>query len=215
VSKKFDVVVVGGGVSGSFSALTAAKLGLEVAVCEEHREIGVPPHCAGHVSLSGLKLVGLQLPNNIVENEFKGAVFYSPFGRKFEVRLPSPVTCVVNRELLDKHLANLAEKAGAHYLLESRAESFLADPNFVKEVVIRRRGAKEALMSNLVIDAEGCGSLLLKKAGLQTLDRSMTVHAIQAEVDRVKEMNMDTVEVYLGRKYAQASSRGSYPKGKT
>ncbi|NIR87310.1 FAD-dependent oxidoreductase, partial [Candidatus Bathyarchaeota archaeon] len=42
MSERFDVVVVGGGVCGSFSALTAARLGAKVVVCEEHEEIGVP-----------------------------------------------------------------------------------------------------------------------------------------------------------------------------
>jgi len=202
VNKKVDVIVVGGSVCGSFSAMTAAKLGAEVMVCEEHKEIGVPEHCAGHVSVSGLKRLELSLPKKIVENKIKGAVFYSPSGKEFTVRCASPVTCVVNRQLLDKHLAGLAEKAGARYLLESRTESFLVDSNFVKGVTIRRKGVKETLVSSLVIDAEGCSSVLLKKAELQTLDRSMVVHAIEAEVDRVKDVEVDMVEVYLGRRYA-------------
>jgi len=202
VNKKVDVIVVGGGVCGSFSAMTAAKLGAEVIVCEEHKEIGTPEHCAGHVSISGLKHVELSLPKKIVENEIKGAVFYSPSGKNFTVRCTSPVTCVINRQLLDKHLAGLAEETGARYLLKSRAESFLVDSDFVKGVTIRRRGVKENLTSSLVIDAEGCSSVLLKKAGLQTLDNSMVVHAIEAEVDQVKDVEMDMVEVYLGRRYA-------------
>jgi len=202
VNKKVDVIVVGGGVCGSFSAMTVAKLGAEVIVYEEHKEIGVPEHCAGHVSISGLKRLELSLPKKIVENEIKGAVFYSPSGKEFTVRCASPVTCVVNRQLLDKHLAGLAEEAGARYILESRAESFLVDSDFVKGVTVRRRGVKETLASSLVIDAEGCSSVLLKKIGLQTLDRSMVVHAIEAEVDRVKDVEVDMVEVYLGRRYA-------------
>jgi len=202
VSERFDVVVVGGGVCGSFSALTAARLGAKVAVCEEHREIGLPQHCAGHVSISGLKRVGMSLPKKIVENEFERAVFYSPSGKEFTIECSSPVTCVLNRELLDKHLADLAERAGARFLLKSRAESFLVDSNFVKGVVVGRKGTRKTLASSVVIDAEGCSSALLKKVGLQTLNRSMVVHALQAEVDRVKEVDMDTVEVYLGRTYA-------------
>ena len=212
MSEKFDVAVVGGGVCGSFSALIASRLGAKVVVCEEHEEIGVPQHCAGHVSISGLKRVGLTLPKKVVENEFKGAVFYSPSGREFALRCASSVTCVFNRELLDKHLANLAERAGVRFFLKSRAESLLVDSNFVKGVVARRKGTREALASSLVIDAEGCSSVLLKKVGLQTLDRSMVVHAIQAEVDRVKEMDMDTVEVYLGRKYAPGFFAWIIPK---
>lgn len=202
MNKKVDVIVIGSGVCGSFSAMTAAKLGAEVIVCEEHKEIGVPEHCAGHVSVSGLKRLELSLPKKIVQNEIKGAVFYSPSGKEFTVRCISPVTYVVNRQLLDKHLAGLAEEAGVRYLLESRAESFIVDSDFVKGVTIKRRGVKETLASSLVIDAEGCSSVLLKKAGLQTLDKSMVVHAIEAEVNRVKDVEVDMVEVYLGRRYA-------------
>ncbi|UCE16915.1 MAG: NAD(P)/FAD-dependent oxidoreductase [Candidatus Bathyarchaeota archaeon] len=202
MSEKFDIVVVGGGVCGSFSALTAAKLGAKVVVCEEHGKIGVPQHCAGLVSISGLKRVGLNLPKKIVENEIKGAVFYSPRGKEFAVGRASSVACVLNRQLLDKHLADLAERAGVQFLLRSRAESLIVDSNFVRGIIVRRKGARETLESSLVIDAEGCSSTLLKKAGLQTLDRSMVVHAIQAEVDRVKKVDMDKVDVYLGRKYA-------------
>lgn len=200
--EKFDIIVVGGGVCGSLSALTAAKKGAEVIVCEEHGEVGVPKHCAGHVSVSGLKRLELNLPKKIVENRIRGAYFYSPSGREFSVRCTSTVTYVVNRELLDKHLGVLAEKAGAQYLFGSRAESFLVGSGFVEGITFRKRGVKETLTSSLVIDAEGCSSVLLKKAGLQPLDRSLVVHAIQAEVDSVEGVEMDMVEVYLGRRYA-------------
>ena len=215
LSEEFDAVVVGGGPCGSFSAFTMAKQGMNVVVCEEHKEIGVPAHCAGHLSLSGLKRLGLHLPSNVVENEFKGAVFHSPHGKEFCVRFNSPVTCVVNRESFDKYLSNLAVKAGAQYLFESRAESLVVDSGFVGGVAIRRERTKKTLASSLVIDAEGCASILLKKAGLQTLDRSMIVNAVQAEVDRVDDVNINSVEVYLGREYAPGFFAWIIPKRDT
>jgi len=202
LNDEFDVVVVGGGPCSSFSAFTMAKQGMNVIVCEDHKEIGVPTHCVGHLSLSGLKRLGLNLPSNVVENEFKGAVFHSPHGKNFSVRFNSPVTCVINRELFDKYLSNLAVKAGVQYLFGSRAESLVVDSGFVRGVAIRSERTKKTLASSLVIDAEGCSSILLKKAGLQTLDRSMIVNAVQAEVDRVDDVNMNAVEVYLGREFA-------------
>jgi len=63
-----------------------------------------------------------------------------------------------------------------------------------------------------VIDAEGCSSTLLKKTGLQTLRGSMVVKAIQAEVDRVDEIDGDMVEVYLGRKCAPCFFAWIIPK---
>jgi len=198
VTERADVVVVGGGPCGSFSALTAAKLGAGVVVCEEHGEVGVPSHCAGLVSLRGLRRLGLNLPREVVENEIKGAVFFSPFGREFRVDFASPVTCVINRALFDGFLAGLAEDAGVRYRLRTRADSFVFDKGFISGVSVKR----EVLKSSVVIDSEGCSSVLLKKAGLPTLDRSMVVQGVEGEVDKVENVSHDTVEVYFGQKYA-------------
>jgi len=198
VTQKADVIVVGGGPCGLFSALTAAKLDVDVIVCEEHKEIGVPSHCPGHVSLSGLKRLGLDLPREVVENEIKGAVFYSPLGHEFRVKFASPVICVLNRVLFDKFLANLAEDAGVRFQLGTRVDSFVLDKGCVKGVSVKG----EALESNIVIDCEGCSSILLKKAGFPILDKSMVVKGVEAEVDKVEDVNDDMVEVYLSQKYA-------------
>jgi len=208
VSRKADVIVVGGGPCGSFSALTAARLGVEVKVCEEHTEIGVPEHCAGHVSISGLKLLGLRLPRKIIKNEIRGAVFYSPSGREFVVKRGSPVTHVLSRELLDKHLASLSEKAGVEYILGKRVTSFISELGYVRGVSF---GGQE-LKSNIVIDAEGCSSILLKHVGMQTLNRAMVVNAIQAEVDKISDVDTDMVEVYVGRRYAPGFFAWIIPK---
>jgi digeranylgeranylglycerophospholipid reductase len=198
LNNKTDVLVVGGGPCGSFAALTAVKLGAEVVVCEEHKEIGLPQHCAGHVSLSGLRRLGLSLPQKIVENRIRRAVFYSASGQEFRVELDSPVTLVLNRELFDKHIADLALKAGVRYMLGARVQSFLWKSKFVTGVSLRR----ETVESDVVIDAEGCSSVLLRTTKLQPLNRSMVVNAVQAEVERIDDVDADSVEVYLGRKFA-------------
>ena len=167
---------MGGGPCGSFSAFSAVKAGASAIVFEEHDAFGVPSHCTGHLSLSGLKRLGLfPLPDKVVENTFKSAVFYSPCGNEFWVRFSSPVTCVVDRELFDKHMAELAMKAGVEYRLGMRAESLILDNSFVKGMVISREGEKKTLPSSIVIDAEGVSSNLLKKAGYPTLNRSAVV----------------------------------------
>jgi digeranylgeranylglycerophospholipid reductase len=203
VKKKPDIVVVGGGPCGSYSAYTAAKLGAEVTVFEEHEEIGAPKHCAGHLNISSLRLLGLDVPRGAVENEIRGAVFCSPSGKQFVLRCRAPVTYVVNRELFDKHLFDLALKAGVHYCLRSRVKSLLLDSGSVKGVVIKGEGGnRERVEANVVIDAEGCSAKLLKKTGLHGLKGSMMVKGIQAEVDCVEGTEEDMVEVYLGNKVA-------------
>lgn len=213
LTNKFDAVVVGGGPCGSFSALTAAKLGTKVTICEEHESIGIPTHCTGHLNLYGLKRLRLHpLPKNIVENEFKGVTFYSPSGKEFSIRSNSPVTCAVNRELFDKYLADLATKADVEYRLGARVESLIIEKDCVKGVVVNRRGLKETLLSKIVIDAEGVSSVILKKAGFQSLDRSMVVNAVQVEMDKLNDVEADLVEVYLGEKYAPGFFAWIIPK---
>jgi geranylgeranyl reductase family protein len=209
VQTQTDVVVVGAGPAGSFAALTAAKMGVEVIVCEEHKEVGSPCHCPGHISIKGLDKLGLRVPEKIIENRISGAVFYSPSGNEFRVKLSSPVTYVINRTGFDKHLAQLAERAGAKLLLGTRVNELLVDNDSVSGVSLKGRGH---LSSKVVVDAEGCASTLLRQIGLQTFDRSLTVSAVNGELSHIDGLEDDTVEVYLGQKYASGLYAWIIPK---
>lgn len=179
--------------------MTAAKLESEVVVLEEHREVGLPSHCAGHISIKGLNKHGLSLPENIIENRISGAAFYSPSGNEFRVKFPSPMTYVINRSMFDKHLARLAEDAGARFILGTRAERLLMDRDAACGVQLKN---EKRLESRIVIDAEGCASTLLRQIGLQILNKSQVVNAVNGEVEHADGLEEHTVEVYLGQKYA-------------
>jgi digeranylgeranylglycerophospholipid reductase len=198
-----DAIVVGGGPVGSFAALNLAKLGAKVTVFEEHEAIGIPSHCAGHLSIRSLRNLGLYpLPGEIVENTFSQANFYSPTGFKFSVHLAKPVTCSVNRAAFDKHIAYKAEAAGARYCLNSRVQSLLMEEGLVKGVNVKHGDEEESVPAKIVVDAEGIASRLLRQTGLARLNGERLVHAVEAEVENVKDVKLDAVEVFLGKKYA-------------
>ncbi len=208
-----DVIVVGGGPCGSFTALKLAKHGADVTVFEEHDEIGVPTHCAGHVSIKGLARLGLYpLPQGIVENTFRGATVYSPSGKAFSVLFPTPVTCVVNRVLFDKHVAAMAENAGAIYRLNSRVESLSIEKGFVEGVNVRLKGTTGKFSAKIVIDAEGVSSKLLKQVRLHRLDHRWLVIGVGAEVENVRNAEPDVVEVFLGNNIAPGFYAWLIPK---
>ncbi len=198
---KSDVVVVGGGPAGTFSAFQAAKLGCQVTICEEHSEVGDPSHCTGHISLSGLGLLNLHVPQKIFENNIRSATFYSPSGYWFRIQFTLPITTVINRTLFDRYLANRAVNAGAKISYSARCDSFIMKKGYVKGIVIKRRRKIEKLASNVVIDAEGVSSTLLKRAGLPSIGGRMIVNGAQAKVDRVDCIE-DNVEVFFGRAFA-------------
>lgn len=207
-----DIAVVGAGPCGSLAALTATKRGAKVTVFEEHPTVGVPSHCAGHLSLNGLKHLGLTLPSSTVENMFKSAVFVSPSGKQFSVSFPSPVTCVVNRELFDQHLAKMASDVGVRYFLNSRVEALIREKTTIKGVIIGKQDETEEISSNIVINAEGVASRILKNAELNPLNSKMLVKAVSAEIDNVKDVENDRVEVYLGNRIASGFYAWLIPK---
>jgi geranylgeranyl reductase family protein len=199
-----DVAVVGGGPSGSFTALNLARAGARVTVFEEHGAIGAPSHCAGHLSIRSLKNLGLYpLSESILENTFSQANFYSPSGFKFSVRLAKPVTCAINREAFDRFIAQKAEAAGASYHLNSLVQTLLMENHFVKGVKVKRSEGPEAIFpAKIVVDAEGISSRLLRQAGLSTHNRDKFVYAVEAEVENIKEVELNAVDVFLGRTFA-------------
>jgi digeranylgeranylglycerophospholipid reductase len=208
-----DVIVVGGGPSGSFAALKLARLGVNVRVYEEHSQIGLPTHCAGHLSIRGLRRLRIHpLPVEIVENTFRGAAFYSPSGKRFLVRFASPVTCVVDRALFEKHLAERAQDAGAEYCLDSRVESLMVNGGIVNGATIRRQGKTENRLAKIVIDAEVISSRILRQTGLRGPSQRMLVNGVEAEAENVRDTQLDTVEVFLGADYAPGFYAWLIPK---
>ena len=208
-----DAVVIGGGPVGSYTALNLARFGLEVAVFEEHNEIGIPSHCAGHLSIRSLKRLGLYpLGSRVVENTFSQANFHSPMGTKLSIELRRPVTCTVNRPLFDKYIAEKAEAAGAHYCLNSRVRSLLFKKGRLKGVRVEKNGTQKDFFAKIVVAAEGITSRLLKQANLSTFSRRGLVSAVEAEVENAKDANLRAVEVFLGRKYAPGFYAWLIPK---
>ena len=199
-----EAVIIGGGPVGSYAALNLAKLGVKATVFEEHSEIGLPCHCAGHLSIRSLRSMGLYpLPNGIVENTFDTANFYSPTGTKFSLHLSRPVTAVLNRALFDQYLAKQAKAAGAQFILNTRVQSLIKANSFIKGIKIQQNGKKEdEVYSKITLDAEGISSRLLKEAGLTALKPKGLVYAVEAEVENVKHVESNAVEVYFGKSYA-------------
>jgi geranylgeranyl reductase family protein len=143
------------------------------------------------------------LPDGIVENTFRTANFYSPKGTKFSIHLTRPVTAALNRARFDQYLAKQAEKAGAHFALNSRVQTLVIRDGFVRGVNIQRNSEEQVQAAGkVIVDAEGISSRLLRQAGLKALRPEGLVYAVEAEVENVHDVERDGVEVYLGSAYA-------------
>jgi digeranylgeranylglycerophospholipid reductase len=207
-----DLLIIGGGPAGSSSAFQAAKNKTSTIILEEHKEIGVPCHCTGHISETGLRSLKLDLPQNVFENKIKAATFYSPSGRRFTVNFPHPVTCVVDRRVFDQHLLKKALDAGAQHMNGSCVYSLLIDKGYVKGVKVRQNNRIKEFKSKIVIDAEGVFSSVIRRAGIPALNPRLLVQGVQAEANNLKEVQDDTVEIYLGHSFAPGFFAWIVPK---
>ncbi|MEM4487598.1 MAG: NAD(P)/FAD-dependent oxidoreductase [Desulfurococcaceae archaeon] len=114
---KCDVLIAGGGPAGLYTALNIRNK--SVLVLEEHREIGLPGHCAGVVG----KFVAQELSKvtpKLVDGFFRKIVFWSPIGT-YKVEHSEPIAYHVNRPLLEERIASKVESIGHRILLRAKA----------------------------------------------------------------------------------------------
>ena len=121
--KLYDVIVVGAGPAGSYTACELASRGYDVAVFEEKSAPGVNACCTGIISIECFE--SLDPGDDVILARAKSASFFSPSGKSLRVQTEHDRAYVVDRPLLDRSLAARAQSRGAEYFLSSRVVDIL------------------------------------------------------------------------------------------
>ena len=191
-----EVAVVGAGPTGLLAAGEVAKAGLDVVVFEEHGQVGVPVHCAGLLSLKGLRALGFREDEDFVLNTFRGAILYSPSGFELRIEAKRPLACVVDRRALDVELASRAESEGARLLLGKQVKHISA-----RGARVFLRGPWGSMSCRASVVAEGFKSRLVRVLGLRTINWRAVLPASQVEV-KAPGLEEDFVEIHLSSRVA-------------
>ncbi len=191
----YDIIVVGAGPVGSTAAYTTSKLGLKTLLIEEHMAVGSPPHCAGKLSVLAFK--EFNLPTKCILNSVKGAYLYPPSNTPLTVCKEETEAHIIDRELLDRKLAERAEDAGAELRLGVKIRELQKKPEGY--LLVGRNGQGEILdvEARLVIDASGVDSFLVRQLGLR--GKLSHLSGIQYEMSGVSFEGEKFVELYFSR----------------
>lgn len=196
---KYDAIVIGAGPSGLIAASEIAKAGHNVIVFEEHKSIGEPTHCAGLLSGSGLDSLALEPPQNVIQNQVRGARIYSPSGEYIEIKRGRREAYVVNRILFDRWLAERAIEQGTQIETQSKVHDLIQRKNIVNGVIVGEE--KKSVSAKVVINDEGARGVISRLAKLQVIPKKYKLPAYQYELENV-DVNEDIAEMYYGRDLA-------------
>ena len=211
------MVVVGAGPAGSATAKAAAERGLEVLLVERELEIGVPDKCGEYLpSLNEMKRLTPNVErleeffdplSRCIVNRTEHVKFIFPNNVEYSVPFKG---VVVDRKLLDKHLANEAARAGAHIAPFTSALNLLGDGAGVR---VRNSEGTFDLRSRVVVGADGAFSLIARQSGLP-VSKDPLDYAVGYQYEMVGvEHDPGYVDMYLGEDVAPGTYAWIIPKG--
>ncbi|MHA1198954.1 MAG: NAD(P)/FAD-dependent oxidoreductase [Candidatus Heimdallarchaeaceae archaeon] len=201
--RKTDLAVVGGGPAGLFSARKAAEGGNSVLLFDSKETIGSHEHCAGLLSIQGLKDLSLtNLPSDIIQNDsIKGATIYSSSGKSFTVEKKQPTAYVVNRAKFDEYLYNFAVDSGVDVQLSSRVIGLERNSNSLNLKLGKKNGHKK-IETSIAILAEGRFPQLNQQVGLPSPKRNRIVFSSMYIMKDMKNIDPNYVELYQDQRFA-------------
>ncbi len=190
----YDVIVIGGGLVGSYVAYKLAGMGYGVAVLEQRKQLGEQVCCTGIISQECIR--SFAIDNNVVLRQVNSARLFSPSGKVLRLWREETQASIVDRPAFDRAMAGLAQDKGAEYRLNSLATDLEVGDSGVT-VRATRQGEGVNLEARAVVIATGFDPKFTERLGLGKIGDFAV--GVQAEVEA---SGVDEVEVYFGQEIA-------------
>jgi len=189
----FDVIVVGGGPSGSTATAFLGKAGHKVLLLDKAR-FPRDKTCGDAISgksLAVLRELGLiGAVEALPHSKIYGVTFSSPEGYVVEIpfRKEENVGYCVRRLVYDDMLFQNAKKF-ATAIEEFTVTDVIRENNFVVGVKgVGKDGKEQAFRSKVVVGADGASSVVANKLGVDTIDDAHSCVAVRAYYKGVTRM---------------------------
>lgn len=191
---EWDVVVIGAGPAGCFTAKLIALSGFKVLILEEHQEIGYPVQCAGLISPRALELA--EVDKKTVLNNLTGLRVYSPLGALFEAESSKDLALAIDRVRFDQELTEKAENAGAVLMKGVKVDGIERIAGGFK---LTAAGKSKTISTKLLIGADGANSSVAKWLRLSRNNIKAVMYAADAQLSCA---DTSSIRIFLGQNLA-------------
>jgi geranylgeranyl reductase family protein len=197
LEEKFDVIVVGAGPAGSSAARKCSDYGLKTILIEKQSIPRLKP-CGGGVSLKALKLIGHELPAELIEQHVRGFRFFSPSLDSVDLVAQEKIGVSVCRDKFDAFLTQLSVKSGCKLI---QADG-VVDLTIEKEGVVCKLSSGKTINGSIIIGADGANSVVAKKTGIRQKWASNEVGLclesdIPLDITYMEKLDLDILELYF------------------
>ena len=212
MKNEYDVVVVGGGPSGSMAAKMAAEGGASVCILEKDRDIGYPVRCGEAIGESGLKKF-VSPKKSWIAAELDSFKMTAPDGTSISAKFTNEKGYILNRRVFDYDLSLLAAEKGAEIYTRAYVNDLIIDNNTVKGVRFNYLGESKEIRSKIVIGADGVESRIGRMAGIKTQVKMRDMESgLQYTLANV-DIDQHRMDFYVGHKHAPGGYLWIFPKG--
>jgi digeranylgeranylglycerophospholipid reductase len=198
-----DVVVIGAGPVGCYSAAGIAKKGIEVLVLEKDPLPKSAVVCTGVIGIDAFK--EFSLPRKSILAQVKDISLFSPSGKEIAYAPESALAYAVDRGLFDAELREMAEQAGATFASGMTCRDFRVSDDWIE---ISSTGVDTPIQARMVILASGYNPGLTSKLGLDKITGHF--EGVQVEADMT---GLGKTEIYVGPSVAPSSFAWVLPIG--
>ena len=174
-----EIVIVGAGPAGCYTAQLLKNYGFKTRIIEEHREVGKPVRCAGLVGRQVFENTLLPLSETSIINQINGALFFYR-DDNFQIKREG-VAYVIDREKFDKNLSQGLEIECGKKLIEIKKEG----SSYILKTTL------EDIYADLVIGADGPSSQVRKFINVNKNNGK----------DEKKDRKRERVKLYVGIQY--------------
>jgi geranylgeranyl reductase family protein len=186
----YDVIVVGGGPTGSYIAYKLAEKGHRVMVLEKKRRVGESVCCTGIIGQECVNTFAIE--DRVILRQVNSARLFPPSGNQLRLWREKPQASILDRAAFDISMAARAQGVGAEYILNSPAKNIAIEKDGVT-IQASCKGKGVNFQASAVVIACGFGSRIGERLGLGR-PGDFTLGA-QTEV---KTAGLEEIEVYFG-----------------